>query len=103
MRLEAVHLEGLVKWRSLVDDHCRRMARATKPLVAGVHDEDACHKWESKCVNPSLGHTLERVAPVGWGRDVLGFCRAPLHIRDVYLAEMQLAAEKLTRDTDQER
>ena len=96
-------MEGLIKGYGLVDDRYGRMAGATKPLVAGVHDKDACHKWKSKCVNPSLGHTLERVAPLGWGRDVLGFCRAPLHIRDVYLAEMQLAAEKLTRDTDQER
>jgi hypothetical protein len=96
-------LEGLIKGYGLVDDRYERMAGATKPLVAGVHDEDACHKWESKCVNPSLGYTLEWVAPLAWGRNVLGFCRASLHIRDVYWAETQIAAEKLTRDTDQER
>ena len=85
-------MEGLIKWCGLVDDRYGRIAGATKPLVAGVHDKEACHKWESKCVNPSLSNTLERVAPLGWGMNVLGFCRASLHIRDVYLAEMQIAA-----------
>ena len=79
------------------------MARATKGVVAGVRDETACRKGKSKPVNPSLGNALERVAPLGWGRDVLGFCRASFHIRGVYLAEVQLAALRLTRDTDQER
>ena len=72
-------------------------------MVAGVRDETACRKGESRPVSPSLSNALERVAPLGWGRDVLGSCRASFHIRDVCLAEVQLAALRLTRDTEQER
>ena len=68
-------------------------------MVAGVRDETACRKGESRPVNPSLSNALERVAPLGWDRNVLGFYRASPHARSIRLAEVQLAAQRLTRDT----
>jgi len=101
--LAAVYVEVLIEWYGLGNDRCRRGTRVTMALVTRVQDEAEHRKKKRGCVNLSLGNALDRVVPSGRGRGALSFCQVSVRIHGLRWAEVQLAAQRLSRDTDQEK
>jgi hypothetical protein len=82
LRLEAVHLEGLIEWRHLARRGRGSTAQAAMGLLAGVHEETLGHRRERGRVSPAPGEILERVATRERVSGVLGLPHVFVRIHD---------------------
>ena len=82
LRLEAVHLEGLIEWRHPARRGRGSTAQAAMGLLAGVHEETLGHRRERGRVSPAPGEILERVTTRERVSGVLGLPHVFVRIHD---------------------